>query len=461
MRVAGRIAGLFAIAPMIAVLACNEPPRAPHLLLVSIDTLRADHLSMNGYARATSPSIDAFTAQAWHFPDAVTPIPKTGPSFTTILSGLHPAEHGIDSNSLVIPDHLALLAEQLSAAGYQTGAFLSNPVLTKEKGYARGFSAYTLHPGRDGVDKVNEDFFAWAKTVDWDRPVFAWIHYMDPHGPYTPTAAYAGLFADDAIARAETRRVRLDYRPMSGFPPAYVLGAVPDYQRLGTEDRVAHFVSAYDAEIRYTDDAFAKLVASLRERGVYDDTAIVLVADHGESLGEHDYWFEHGWFPFDDQLRVPLVVKPPGPPAPRVVHGITSTLDVAPTVLAFAGVAPKNPIPGRDLATGAPGTEAVLVLNSSTYPERFMGLRTPEWKYLRRLRIYGPPVSAFGAEQLYDLRADPGELHDVAAEKPEQVAKLRDELDRRLAAMGPRPVVKAAPVDPALREQLRALGYTE
>jgi arylsulfatase A-like enzyme len=371
-------------------------------------------------------------------------------------------EHGVDKNPLVIPEEIPVLAEELAAAGYQTAAFVSNPVLTPEKGYARGFSTYVLEPDAGGVERVNDAFFEWAETVDWGRPVFVWIHYMDPHGPYTPPAPFSELFVDDAIARADTRRVPLEYQPLSGFPPSYVLGAMPDYQRLGDEDRAGFYIAGYDEEIRYMDTAFGKLLQSLRDRDVYDGAAIAFVADHGESLGEHEYWFEHGWFAFDDALRIPFFVKPPRATTGRTVAGVVTTLDLKPTLFGFPGLATQRELSGRDLMKSEPGNDAVIVLNAANYPERFVGLRTPAWKYLRRLRMSGPPVSSFPAEQLYDLRTDPAEANDLSSEQPERVASLRAELDRQLAALGPRAAAQAVQVvDPALREKLRALGYTE
>jgi arylsulfatase A-like enzyme len=451
----------FALVLAAAAVACSRAQRPPNVFLVTIDTLRVDHLSSRGYPRATSPHLDAFAATAVRFPDAVTPIPKTGPSITSLLSGTHPSETGVDENPAGIPDSLVLLAERLGRAGYHTGAFVSNPVLTAEKGYARGFEKYVLAPEPDGVERVTRAFAAWADGLTDDRPVFAWIHYMDPHGPYTPPAPYTDRFVDDELARGETRRLPITYRPLDGFPSAYVLGAIPDYQRIGDEDRVARYVAAYDAEILYTDAAFGTLLDGLRARGWLDASAIVVTADHGEAMGAHDYWFEHGWFAFDDVLRVPLFVRAPGA-AGRDVAGSVSTLDVAPTVLGLARIAADPPLAGRDLLAAAPAPDAsIVVMNASTYPDRFLGLRSPQWKYVRRLQLLGTRVARRADEELYDLRADPTEQNDLAAARPEKVVELRAELDRRLAAFGPRAKPRVVQMSPEIRARLRALGYTE
>lgn len=443
-------------------LGCQRAATPPNIFLISFDTLCADHLGYQGYARKTSPHLDAFAADAWNFSDAVTPIPKTGPSFVTILTGLGPSDHGVDHNPLMIPADIPVLTEQLAAAGYQTGAFLANPVLDEQRGYARGFSHYVLDVEPNAAPRQSRAFLDWLATLDPKRPVFAWIHYMDPHGPYLPPAPYAQTFDDDAIFRADTRRVPLTGERIPGFPASSVLGAIPDYQRLGDEDRAAVYVAAYDAEILTSDAAFGELVAALRERGFYDTSVMLVLADHGESLGEHDYWFEHGWFAFDDVLRIPLLLKAPGAaPRSRVVAGSVSTLDVAPTLLELARLPSAQPLPGRDLLRAEVGSEGVVVTNASGYPERYVGLRTPEWKYLRRMRLGGPPVAARGAEELYDLRADPAEAHDLAAAQPERLAAMRDELDRRLARVTARVAPHAPPMSQEMRDRLRSLGYVE
>lgn len=445
--------------------ACREAPaQPPHIVLISADALRWDHLSMNGYARATSPRIDAFARRATHFSDAVTMIPKTGPSFTTLFTGLPVRRHGVDANRYAIPTDFPVLAEQLAEAGYQTAAFVSNPVLKDVYGYARGFETYTLHGEDDAMERAEREAIAWIGSAPFARPTFLWVHLIEPHGPYTPPASDLALFANDAIANADGRRVPLEYEPLHGFNPIYTLGAIPSYQRLGDEDRAAHYVAAYDAEIRRMDRAFGALVDALEARGVLDGAVVVFLSDHGESLGESDYWLEHGWFAFDGSMRVPLLLKAAQQDEARTVPGPVSLLDVAPTLLAQARVASPPALAGRDLLAAPPEPdEPVVIWNATTYPERYIGLRTPAWKYLRRVRPEDGvgAIAPRGAEELYDLRADPGETRDLASQQPEQVAARRDELVRRLAEMGTAPERVAPEVDAATEERLRALGYAK
>ncbi|RIL08061.1 MAG: hypothetical protein DCC71_01005 [Proteobacteria bacterium] len=447
----------------IAALGCGEKG-PPHLFLITSDALRADHLSYNGYARETSPQLDRFAAAATSFAEAVTVIPKTGPSFTSMLSGLHPVQHGVEANYFAIPPEVSLVAERLAAAGYQTAAFIGNPVLEAANGYGRGFQRYIVYGAGDPVTLVNAAFFRWSREVDWSRPVFVWIHYIDPHGPYTPPAELLAPFADDALARGDTRRVPLDYEVMPGWPPDYTLGAIPRYQQIGIENRAAAYVARYDAEIRHMDRAFGEVIALLEERDVLDASAVLFTSDHGESLGEADYWFEHGWFVDEPCLRIPLLLKAPGQRRSERSNAPASVLDVAPTLLALAGLPPDPRGPGRDLRS-APPPEAppLLVANASTYPSRYFGLRTPEWKYLRRTAdsntagVPGEPPD----EALYDLSVDRSDRHEITSRRPERVQALRGELEARLAARAETPKPLRAPIGEETERQLRALGYAE
>ncbi len=442
---------------------CDRPAAksSPHVVLVTADALRADHLSGNGYPRATSPRLDAFARTAWSFSNAVTVLPKTGPSFVTLFSGLHPRVHLVEANRYRIPSDVPLLAERLKTAGYRTAAFVSNPVLSSGKGYARGFESYRIV---DGVAAVNGAFREWAEAA-WQSPTFVWVHYIDPHGPYTPPADLADLFADDALARAETRRLPLDYAAIPGFPLEYALGAIPRYQRIDGEDRVADYVLRYDREIRHVDRAFGEILDLLAARGLFDASAVIFTSDHGESLGERDYFFEHGWFVDEGSLRIPLFVKPPGTTAAVSISAPVSNLDLAPTILALAGVEPVG-TPGRNLLAPLPDRRPMLIANTSTYPERYFGLRVDGRKYFRRVataREEGQLRDDPGPEELYDLTADAGETMNLAAVRPEQIAAMRAEMASLLAESRPpagREPISARDGNQDV-ERLRALGYVD
>jgi arylsulfatase len=440
-----RLAGL-----ALALAACSGG-QAPHIVLVTADALRADHLSLFGYPRDTSPTIDAFAREANVFAQAISVIPKTAPSFATAFTGRHPEEHGVRSNFAALPAELPLLSERLRAAGYRTAAFVSNPALTEAKGFARGFDVYRLLPAEDGVAHVNRAFLAFAEAA-WSQPTFVWLHYIDPHGPYEPPPELAARFLGDEQARGAFRVPRGYDTSGAGNK---VLGAVPRYQqRADGEDRVAAYVARYDAEIRHVDAAFGEVLDALRAKGLLDGAAVVFSSDHGESLGEHDLYFEHGWFAYDACLRVPLVIKAPGQRDGRRSDAPVSNLDLLPTLLGVAGLAAPD-APGTDLLRAPAPADPILVESSDRYPEKFHGARTPRWKYLRRERD--------GREELYDLASDPAETRNLAAAQPDALRELADFTASRRAEIRRAAVAPPGepPIDPATLEQLRRLGYVE
>jgi arylsulfatase A-like enzyme len=420
---------------------------------VTSDALRADHLSLNGYPRQTSPALDAFARGAWHFANAVTVVPKTGPSFATIFTGRHPEEHQVRDNFQAIPESLPVLAERLRAAGYRTAAFVGNPVLRAGKGFSRGFDHYVTHRTNvGGVETMIAAFEAWLDEP-WTAPTFVWIHLMDPHGPYLPPRELLALFETDEWAQSDAR-VSMGSREL-GVHPDLVLGSLPRYQRIGDEDRVAAYVARYDAEIRHMDAAFGRVVAALRRLGVYDESAILFTSDHGESLGEHDYYFEHGRFAYDATLRIPLLVKAPGQRAGEVVHDQVSTLDVLPTLLALIGLEATPDAAGRDLVAGRASERPLLVESSDGYPAKYHGIRSRRWKYVVR--------DADADEELYDLGADPGETTNLAGLDPDRAAELRLRLGAALRAARRRAVPPGvgSQDDAETLEQLEALGYVQ
>jgi arylsulfatase len=426
-------------------------------VLITADALRADHLSVNGYPRETSPNIDRFAGGAWHFSQAVSVIPKTGPSLTTLFTGHHPETHRGRTNFAGVPPGLPLLAERLKGEGYRTAAFVSNPSVRGSVGFARGFDTFQELLEGDGVEAVNAAFLQWA-SGEWTAPSFVWLHYIDPHGPYEPPPALEALFIDDEWAQSP-ERVSLDYaaHQVEGGSPNKILGAVPRYQQQGEEDRVAAYVARYDAEIRHMDDAFGEVVGRLQDLGRYDDALVLFTADHGESLGEHDFYFEHGWFAYDATLRVPLMIKRPGQTRGGVVEAQVSLLDIVPSVRDVVGASWEDDGPGGSVFRAPESRPLVLVESAGSYPDKYRGLRSARSKFL---------TSRESVEELYDLATDPGETVNLASQESEVLAELRRQIPEARAALRSdpstfAPEIESEDVDPRTREQLRSLGYLE
>jgi arylsulfatase A-like enzyme len=464
--------------------ACGRAPSAGPLnvVLVTIDTLRADHLGFHGHARPTSPALDALAADAVVFDNASATCPATAPSVASLLSGLHRAAHGVRGNGGELPPSVQTLAEILKAHGYRTGAAVANPVLEAALGFAQGFDDFSLPPGLvrtgpgmlGGAPVVAEA----ARLLDapsGEAPFFLWLHFMDPHGPYFPPADYRDRFSaadyvwpgDEALPIAEGN---------------YGLHLIPRYQAVRKSRSPADYRARYDAEIRYTDDHVQAVIDLLRARGLWDRTLLVLTADHGESLGEHDYYFQHGALAYEDSLHVPLVVRAPGRlPRGRRVSQTVSLIDVAPTVLALLGLPAGEAMEGQSLLPLLAGPAVDRPAFAQTpYGDGLVALRRGAHKYIfiplwLRPDTEGPAADAPAApaaarEELFDLRRDPGETRNLAATHADLLHELRGETERWLATQQARkeqgvtvaPGLEFRPLaDPALERQLRALGYLD
>lgn len=436
--------GVVGVAPALvalaAMLACGSPSRSS-LVLVTLDTLRADRLGSYGYVRDTSPALDRFAAGALLFENAIAPMATTLPSHVSIMTGVHPVGHGVLSNHAYLQrpletgEGLRTMAQMLQEAGYGTGGFVSASPLSRATGIDVGFDRFHApdpwQPGREGTE-----WRAW-RTVDaaleWldevEPPFFAWVHLFDPHRPYAAPPPFLGSFESDESLRAEMERI--------GIPESRT------YQALRVSNR-------YDEEVRYMDQELGRLLRYLEQRGL-PELVVVVAADHGEGLWQHDV-LEHGVL-YQEQIRVPLLLRLPGGPEGRS-DALASLVDVLPTLAAHTDLPlDGEQSDGRDLLDG--GRDAALSQRAlrKHWPELNFTLTEPDWKYwyFEKQR-----------DRLYHLAADPHELRDVIAGHPERAARMRAELLARVERYRSRePLRVSDEIPPALREQLRALGYVE
>jgi arylsulfatase A-like enzyme len=344
-----------ATAGSLLAIACGgrstEPPQ--HVVLVTVDTLRADRLGTYGWRKPTSPGIDAIASESTVFETAVPTCPATGPSVASILTGAHRSTHRVFGNGWRLPADVETLAETLHAKGFHTVGRVANLTVDADAGFAQGFDDFAVPAGlaRGGPamlegEPLVADAVRLIEAVD--RPTFLWLHLMDPHGPYFPPDDYRRRFDPaDYVWPGDA--------PLPLGTTNFGLHLIPAYQIVAGETDPARYRARYDAEIRYTDDHVSAIVAALRTRGLWDRTLFVLTADHGEALGEHDYWFAHGWFVSDDQLRVPLIVHGGGFPAGRRVGASVSLVDVAPTILDAVGLPPRRRWKDVRCARSSPG----------------------------------------------------------------------------------------------------------
>lgn len=418
----------------------DSAPAGPlDVLLITLDTTRADHLGSYGYAAASTPNLDTLARQGVRFTRARSPVPLTLPAHASVMTGRYPFSHGVRNNGhYTLPEDVPTLAAQLSAAGYSTAAFVSSYVLDAQFGLARGFSHYddgldpapstsaeTLELERRG-DRTVQAALAWLQaqraSAQAARPVFLWVHLYDAHEPYAAPPEFAQRFP--------------------GRP--------------------------YDAEIAFLDANVGTLLDAVRQPYRIGEPAfvephprprtlqplVVVAGDHGESLGDHGE-STHGVFVYESAIRVPLIVAWPGRLAPRVLGAPVRLVDVAPTIAALAGVPALSGADGRDLTPLLRGGDDALSPASAyaeTYfPEFFMGwaplraLDDGRWKY-----IDSPEP------ELYDLSADPGETNNRIASEPATARTLRRQLEETVRATNRS---AATTLSAEAQRKLAALGY--
>jgi choline-sulfatase len=394
----------------------HAPVRADHIVIVTLDTTRADYLTAYGSVRVSTPNLDRVARSGIVFEQATTVAPLTLTAHCSLFTGLLPPHHGVrDNGDEPLAIEHATLAEVLHARGFRTAAFVGSAVLQANRGLARGFDVY-----RDGVPERRWDRWRVRRAatevvdeaVDWlDRetgsPFFFWVHLYDAHAPYDLPEPYRALYRHDPYAGA----------------------------------------------IAFADSQIGRLLDALEQRRLLDRTAVVIAADHGESFGDHGEQ-GHGLFVYENVLRIPLVVRVPGV-APRRVARVTSLVDVMPTVLDFVG-APAPRVDGASLAGFLMGAATPIdheAYSETLYPQR-VG-RSP----LRALRDGRFKLIEAPRPELYDLQADPSEERNMVAERTALATAMAERL---IALGGARSTLGAgsSAVSAEVRERLAALGYT-
>jgi len=415
LRRATAVAGLLLLA-----VGCGAPER-PDVLLVTIDTLRADRLGCYGYERATTPTLDRLAKEGVRYDQCQTPIPITLPAHASLLTGLTPPEHGVRNNGIYrLPASVPTLTEELRAAGYRTGAFVAALPLAARGGLDRGFDRYDAELPEASASSFNFQerpatevvaaAMDWVRGQSGEKPLFLWIHIFEPHAPYEPTAPYDELYAD----------------------------------------------SPYDGEVAVADQAIGSLLSQL-DASRSRERLTVITADHGEGLGEHGEP-THALFVYQSTLRVPLIFHAPSRwPQGVTVEGPVSLVDVAPTLLQALDIEPARLSPtGHALAVGEPAPQRPL------YAESLYGMQAYGWSPLLVQREGDRKVIRSRISRAFDLSADPHERHDLYAhdEAPWADAELTA-LDERVVALAEKAPATEANREPSAEEldALAALGY--
>jgi len=440
---------------------------APSVILISIDTLRADRLGCYGCPAPTSPAIDHFREQSVLFDWAIAQAPSTLPSHATMLTSLLPEHHGaFFSRRTPLPSSLPTLATELKAAGYRTAAFTGGGQIAPEFGLDRGFEIYGVNQGGADFEAAVEAGLGWLAR-DRQRPSFLFLHSYEVHHPYEPDPKLLAIFDEG----------------YDGLLPPHV--SKDDLERMNrgeiAVDRrdLDHIVAAYDAEIRSVDEAFAALLDGLEVLGLADDALVIFTSDHGEEFGEHGIVGWHSHTLYDELLRVPLVIRfPEGRHAGTTVGAQVRLLDLAPTVLGEIGLEVPAGFEGVDLTRVLKGLPTPLPAVSQLdlpFGENQISLRTARWKLYPRAAFAGdpfadgPPLLAVRARNLverwrrpfalFDLVEDPGETSDAVSGHEDVSDALRQTLGSLRTARRKSHTVPTVTVEATTEERLRALGY--
>ena len=449
----------------IAVWASTSQPDTkgrPNIVLISIDTLRPDHLGCYGYTRNTSPSINKFAKESIRFTNCITPRTITSPAVTSILTGLYPQTHGVRRLCVPLNPKFATVVEYLKNAGYRTCGITCNRVLRRQlarldsgfdmwdedcphRGTKFGFPTYQKY-AEDG----NKVAYKWLeKNYDKPEPFFLWIHYFEPHGPYNPPHVFQ------------------EYTHTPLLIPAH---EIPEYQRLEeiTTDMVDvnKYIVEYDKEIRYTDHYVGELIDRLKEMGVYENSLVIVTADHGESLTEHEFYINHGGYTYEACAKVPLLIKLPdyvpnkSEKDDTVIEGQVSLIDLVPTMLDMAGVYQRSYLDGTSIIPVIEG------MATQTHEQIFIeklnlmkAVRTNDWKYIM-VRADGPIKAG---QELYHISEDPLEAKNLFDPRNPEYSRIVNNLRIALKEWQRdfRKLQKLSEVkfDEASRAELRSLGY--
>lgn len=482
--------GSLLLASLAALLSCTDPgdgeaPAVPpgppkHIFLITVDTLRADHLGTYGYPRATSPAIDQLAQQGVVFERAIAQWPKTGPSFASMFTGRYPHTTGLTHKAAQrLPDAYLTLPEFFATSGYTTVAVVSNGVLAKRLGWDQGFDEYLqtwdLAPEQSDVPEEYRHYINAHRVNELAAPLlerhrhaerlFVWLHYSDPHAPYLLPNETPNPFVGDAHF-TEMQPVQLEN---------------PRATALGNETELRYYVASYDANILVTDRGIETIMHHARDLDLLEDSLVVFTADHGESLGEHGYFFGHGRLPHNPGSHVPLVFHRPdgGFPPGRRVPWAVELVDLYPTLLAL--VAPGQEVPGLEgkslaaqldpAAEGAADEAQALAFSEAGGGSPLTHFRNVQNRQFKL--VFHPPRTTRKGPQperyhFYNLADDPGETHDLLATgspltdaEEAQLRHLRRELlawmDGRTWITPPEGQLEAESEE--MLKTLRALGY--
>jgi arylsulfatase A-like enzyme len=419
--------------------AALEPRQTPNIIIYLVDTLRPDHLGAYGYSKPTSPHLDRFAETATLFEYAVGQAPWTRPSVASILTGMTPLAHGTTGRKEKLSDDIPTLSEILGLAGYTTAAIFSNPNVSPNFGFDRGFDD-VLKAQASGNDASGQAM-TWINGYWDEKPFLLYIHTSEPHQPYLASEPYRERFApntDEIVKIIERNPRRQIWKP--------------------ADETIEQLNALYDAEIAENDAGFGKLLQLINQRELYDSSLIIFVSDHGEEFYEQRRW-GHGRAMVFEQLNVALVVKFPGQTEGTRIAEAAQHIDILPTILDLLGLPIPSSIDGRSLAALARDRSTTPLDEPAIFSHNHFGAQhsvlAGDYKLIQRRRR-----GVTKRKGLYDWRRDPRETSDLLEARPILANVLATLIEREKARFH---AVRGedAPLDDETLDELRALGYLE
>jgi arylsulfatase A-like enzyme len=450
---------LVLLALALVVAGCGRRPGL-NVVIITIDTLRADHLSCYGYQRQTSPRIDDFAGDGILFEEVVCQSSQTLPSHASIFLGTNPRTHKAISHESPVDTELTTLAEMLKAKGYRTGAFISSHALDSEYRLDQGFDTYwevhkELSYRQRWEAKAHEEDPTTGAALAWlrdeaDSRFMLWIHWFQPHRPYTPPPRYLAEYAGAYTGTASSE-------------PEFIMEVWRDRIDLPEED-VQHLIDRYDGEVAFADAQVGKIIDELEERGLFENTIVIITADHGEILYDHEYYFGHDIALYDECLLIPLIIYAPGLEAARLrVKSLVQSLDIMPTVLDLLEMQKPEYLEGRSLLPLIGGSDEATAeycfSETFPFPEKCPprhAVRTADAKLIWKEAEFGTLTKEF-----YDLAADPGETVDLYDDQNPTAARLDSVLTAWTAEAGLHPAAVPTARQSGRWRILKSLGYVD
>jgi len=435
----------------------HEAKKPFNIVLITIDALRADHLSCYGYQRTTSPVIDSIAEEGILYKNAIAPSSWTSPSVASLFTSVYPTNHGVINNvghrknakrsmPEIFSEQLTTLTESLKAQGYATFAVASNPHLRKQCGFGRGFDYFECLDGQPAVT-VNNTLYKWEETIRTSEKFFIWIHYFDPHYPYFPQSPWVNEYTPQSL----TQKMNFSRKPFRE-----IVRLIPDLEN--NSDMLGNLIGLYDSEINYVDSFIGKFINKFN---VGDNTLLIITSDHGEEFLEH-HLLGHGYSLYQASIHIPLIIKLPGNNQKEIDEKYVTLLDIMPTIFDLLGCAPPDHILGTPLLSKKPLFPWIAkVLPWKNTPRHiFSELHTLShktvlssgWKY------YYAGTSE--EEYLFNIETDPLESTNLIEEEKEKGRLLKNTLFNWLDHAKRYPTTKSPhTISKEEQEKLEALGY--